>query len=970
MKRSLLAIIVFLALSHPVRAIISSDTTWVDSVFRSLTFEQRIAQLMIVRAWSCKDSTYEDSLTTVLSKYNAGGVCFFKGTPYRQAKLTNRLQSALQTPLLISIDAEWGLGMRLDSAFSFPRQMTLGAITDDSLIYLMGRTVARDCQRMGIQINYAPVVDINNNPLNPVIGFRSFGEEKKAVAKKGMLYMKGLQDGGIVATAKHFPGHGDTDSDSHLTLPIINHTAARMDSVELYPFRALIRAGVKGVMIGHLYVPCYDTAKNTATTLSKNVVTGLLKDQLGFTGYVITDALDMQGVTKYYHPGEIEVKALQAGNDILLLPKHIDKAIAGIKTAVDSGVLSKEMIDQKCLRILKLKYESGLNRQRPVDLSNLTRDLNPVSSEILRKTMVDESITLVKNNINIVPVTGFDRRRIAVVSLGDTSSTVFQEVTRKYCHTDWFNLPRKFQPGRADSLVRSLSGYDIVVIGLHAISSSADSFGLSRQTLHLVDTLTKVNRTILAVFGTPYSLSLIPGLGKAQSILVAYQDNENTQASAAEVIFGGLPAGGKLPVSAASFVRGTGEETEKSRFSFILPEEIGIPRAALHKIDSIALQGIDARAYPGCQVLFSKDGKIFYSKAFGHPRYEDTTMVTTSSIFDLASVTKVAATTLAMMKLADDNKLTLDATLGDYLPELKGSNKASLTIRDVMTHQAGLQAWIPFYRKTLKNGNPDPAIYQPAQSPAYPVRVAEFLYLRKDYADSLWNYIITSPLLPERDYKYSDLGFYILRKMVEVQSQTPFGKYLDVNFYKPLGLQTMGFNPRERFDLQQLMPTEYDTVFRKQLIRGDVHDPGAAMSGGVSGHAGLFSDAADLAVVFQMLLQNGEYGGKRYLSEKIIKEFTRRQFPLQGNRRGLGFDKPLANYSDDGPACQGASKESFGHSGFTGTYVWADPANNLLFVFLSNRVCPDASNRKLSEMNIRTKLHQAMYDLLQKYQAN
>jgi CubicO group peptidase (beta-lactamase class C family) len=402
-----------------------------------------------------------------------------------------------------------------------------------------------------------------------------------------------------------------------------------------------------------------------------------------------------------------------------------------------------------------------------------------------------------------------------------------------------------------------------------------------------------------------------------------------------------------------------------TRLEFVFPEEIGIPSEKLKTIDSIALSGIDKRAYPGCQVVFALDGKIFYNKSFGHPRYEDTVKVTNGDIYDLASVTKVAATTLAIMKLVEEKKISLDEKLGTYLPELKGSNKQDLIIRDVMTHQAGLQAWIPFYLKTLHKGQPDPAIYQHHPSERYPLRVAEELYIRKDYPDLVYRAIMDAPLQPTRDYKYSDMGFYLLRRIIEKETGEPMEETLSASFYRPLGLSTTGYLPRKRFPASRIMPTEYDTIFRKQLIRGDVHDPGAAMLGGVSGHAGLFSDAVDLAVLLQLFLNNGEYGGKQYFLPSTIKEFTRVQFPANGNRRALGFDKPTLNSMSDGPSCKSASPKSFGHSGFTGTYIWADPENRLSYIFLSNRVYPDASNEKIVEMNIRTRIHQVMYDILE-----
>lgn len=961
-------LILFQLIFNPLAA--QRESIWVDSVFRSLDLDQRIAQLMVVRAWSCKDSVYNDSLVRLLSRFNAGGVCFFKGSPVNQALLTNRLMATLPTPPLVTIDAEWGLGMRLDSAFSFPRQMALGAVADDSLIYQMGQLVASSCRRMGIQINWAPVADINNNPDNPVIGFRSFGEDREAVTKKSIRYMRGMQDGGIMAVAKHFPGHGDTDTDSHLSLPVILHSTARMDSIELYPYPPLISRGVGGIMVAHLYLPCYDSAANTPATLSYEVITRLLKNHLGFQGIVVTDALDMQGVTKYFKPGEIEVKALAAGNDLLLLPQHVETAIRGIRAAVDSGLLDTALINQKCRRILRLKYELGLHTPRPIDIRNLVTEINPEEAYTLREKMVEGSLTLLKNDIEIIPLRGLDHRKIAVLSLGDTTLNPFQKNLSRYAPLRLFNLPKKFTVQVADSIARLMNDYDMVILGIHGVNSNkADSFGITGSMADLANRLISSDRTLLTLFGTPYALSRIPNSIKAEAVVVAYQDNETTQAKSAQLLFGGIAASGKLPVSSNPYPVHSGMETVKNRLSFISSGEVGIPAKALDTIDSIIQEGLDVRAYPGCQVLFAKDGKVFYDRCFGHPRYEDTLQVTPDDLYDLASVTKVAATTLAIMKLWDEGKLKPEDPLGKFLPELAGSDKAALRIVDVMTHRAGLRDWIPFYRATLKDSRPDPSLYSDSPSTGFPIRVAEGLYLRQDYPDTILRKIIDSPLTEGNSYKYSDLGFYLLYKLVEHCSETTFDRYMERHFYGPLGLTTTCFTPRQRFSVQYIMPTEYDTAFRMQLIRGDVHDPGAAMLGGISGHAGLFSNARDLAVILQMLLQEGSYGGRQYVSVDAVRAFTRAPFSDKGNRRGIGFDKPLLNPSPDGPCCESASPASFGHSGFTGTYFWADPENGLLYIFLSNRVCPSASNPLLAGMNIRTRVQQAMYDILKKYPA-
>ena len=935
---------------------------WTDSVYRSLTPDQRIAQLLVVRVWPWKDSVYCDSVVSQIRTFNVGGVCLFKGSPVKQALLTNRLQNSVQTPLLVTTDAEWGLGMRMDSAFFFPRQMALGAIRDDSLIYTMGTIIGRGCRRMGIQVNFAPVADVNNNPANPVIGFRSFGENPELVARKSSFYMKGLQDAGVMATAKHFPGHGDTDTDSHLTLPVIKHPVARLDSVELLPFRRLIRDGAQGVMVAHLFIRSIDTTANTPSTLSYNIITRLLKERLGFKGYVVTDALDMQGVAKFFKPGEIEVKALQAGNDILLLPQNTETAIRGIRTAIDSGWLSDSLVQARCRRMLELKYDLGLSRIHPVDTRNLVADLNPVEAQIITAKMVSQSMTLVKNTLMLVPLTGLERRKIAVLCIGDSLPCLFQETVARYAPVDLLNIPKRFKKACADSIAREAAKADIVLIGLFGISSTGgESHGITPEMGRLIDTVSRINRTALALFGTPYALARVPGLSRIESVLVAYQDNEYTQKAAAEALMGGIPAQGRLPVSAASFPFRSGETTEKNRLSIVLPEEIGIPRSRLDAIDSIASEGLRKRAYPGCRVLLAKDGQIFYDKAFGTLRYGDSIAVDQSTLFDLASVTKVAATTLAIMKLYDDGRIALTDTLGKFLPFLRGSNKGGLRIEEVMTHQAGLQDWIPFYKETLSNGRPDPAIYSASPSADHPVRVAQGLYISAAYRDTILRRIAASPLR-SKDYKYSDLGFILLRFLTESVTGKPFETYLHETFYRPLGLTATAFRPAGQFSLSRIAPTEYDADFRHQLVWGDVHDPCAAMLGGVSGHAGLFSDAYGMAVVLQLLLNDGTYGGKRYFSPETVALFTKARFP--GNRRGLGFDKPPLTKSPDGPACLSASPASFGHSGFTGTYLWADPENGLLYIFLSNRVCPDAGNQRLSSLNIRTRIHQAAYDAL------
>ncbi len=940
---------------------------WADSVMQSLTLNEMIGQLMVIRA-NNPGQDYFDVIDQYIRDYNIGGVTFFGGHPTLQARQTNYWQGIAKTPLFISIDGEWGLAMRLDSILSFPYMMTLGAIDNDSLIYLMGLEVARQCKQIGVQMNFAPVVDINSNPDNPVIHMRSFGENQEDVARKGIMYMKGMQDGGLIVTAKHFPGHGDTGSDSHHTLPVIPHSRQRLDSVELYPYRRLIEAGLDGIMIAHLYVPSVEKTANTPSTLSGSVVTGLLRNELGFQGLIVTDALDMKGVTQNNIPGEIEVKALQAGNDILLLSANVPEAVKQIKASIEQGILSEDIIREHCRRILVYKYKAGLNMVKPVNTVGLFNNLNTPESELLCWKLFEEAVTIVRNNKDILPLTNLDTLNIASVSAGHGKNTPFQE--RLSCYAPINNFSLKKEPSDTDLalLKRQLEPFNLVIISIQNTTIWGGSpYGISGQVLKFIGEISKEKKVILDVFASPYSLRLLEKLPQAGAIILSYQDHQLMQDISAQVIFGGIPASGKLPVSAGTlFPSGTGFNTTAIRLKYTMPEELGIDRKSLLPIDSMVKDAMLKKVFPGCQVWAAKDGKVFYMESFGYHTYDNEIPVNDFDLYDIASLTKIAASTLSVMRMAGEMKLDIDQQLQVYLPYLWNTGKGEIIIREMMAHQSKLTPWIPFYKYTLKNDKPDTAFYRSTISEDFPVRVAENMYIRKNYNYVIYDSILSSPLLKTSSYKYSDLGFYLIPEIMENLVNEPFEDYVDLTFYKPLGLSTTGFLPRERFTLDRIPPTEQDITFRFQLVHGDVHDQGAAMLGGVSGHAGLFSDANDLGIIAQMLLQGGTYGGVKYLKPETIKEFTEWQFPLNDNRRGIGFDKPLPEYIPEGPCCKSASAASFGHTGFTGTYFWADPENQLVFIFLSNRVYPDATNNKLSGMNLRPKIHQVFYNAIEK----
>lgn len=959
MKR-FLALFVFLfivLLSFGQYKSILSANEWVDSVFKTLSNDEKIAQLMIIRAHSNLGPDHVAKVTNDIQQYNVGGLCFFQGGPVRQANLTNYYQGIAKTPLMISIDGEYGLGMRLDSVIKFPYQLTLGAVNDKELIYQMGLAVGEQCKRIGVNMNYAPVVDINNDPNNPVIGYRSFGEDKNKVAAFGVAYMKGMQDAGIMAFAKHFPGHGDVSVDSHLDLPVINKSLAELDTLELFPFKEMIRAGVGGVMIAHLYIPAIDNTANRATSLSKKNVTGLLKDELGFKGLTITDALEMKGVSKFFPGGTISVESIIAGNDLLCLPASVPESIEAIKKAIKKKKLTWKDIDEKVKKILLAKYNLGLNRQTPIETDNLLDDIDKKTNEIRYKVAV-RSLTLLRNETSAFPA--ISGNKIAYVGIGSSRLNEFGKRMKDDLNADTYLFSYTDNANTAEEIINKIKAgnYNSIIVGVHDYSIRiANNFGISDAAKRFFTQLQSFNAANF-IFGNVLALS---NFCDAKNLIACYQDDDITQHAAAELMEGKIIAKGTLPVSVCEFTYGAG-----MAHGGIKSTETSI-KHKLGAIDSIANDAIGQKAFPGCVVMAVYKGDVLYFKAFGNYEYDPSPQMKLESIFDLASVTKISATTVAVMKLYEEKRLDLNKKLSDYLPWVKGTDKAGLKIDDILLHQAGLVPFIQFYKETLdpSTGLPDKKIYSNTKTPQYSIRVAHDLYLRNDWEDTLINRIIKSPVSRDHKYVYSDNDFILLGKIVESITGMPLDQYVQHTFYNKLGMISTGYKPLQRFSSSMIIPTEDDNFFRHQLLRGDVHDEGASMFGEVAGHAGLFSNAYDLAMLYQMLLNGGELNGERYLHPETIKLFTSYQSDI--SRRGLGFDKPEkdnAKRTDPYP-CVNASPQTFGHTGYTGTCVWVDPAYDLVYIFLSNRVYPTRDNPKLSQMNIRGKIQDAIYHALQ-----
>lgn len=950
---------------------LGQDSAWVDSVMNTMSMDEKIGQLIMVAGYSNRDQTFENSVTDLIRKYHLGGVIFFQGNPKDQVRLNNKYQSEAEIPLLIGIDGEWGLGMRLDSTMSFPYQMALGAIQNDSLIYEMGKTIAGQMKRVGVHINFAPVVDVNNNPDNPVINFRSFGEQKENVARKSIMYMNGMQDQHVMACAKHFPGHGDTGTDSHYALPVITHNRDRLDSLELYPFKRLIQEGVGSIMVGHLNIPSLDPTENQASSLSKPIVTDLLREELGYEGLITTDAMNMKAVADKYAPGVAGVKTLLAGNDMILMPVDVAKTIEEIKTAIKRGELTESRIERSVRRVLAAKAWTGAKDFQPIDTTSIIDDLNSPQAKLISRKLTKGSLTLIKNENNLVPFQRLDTIKAATIAIGLDSLGQFQQVVNNYIEADHYFLSEKSTEAMVEVLRENLDNYNLLIVSLHRKEKRPNlSMSLSPEVTSFIEHLAQNDKAAFVFFRNPYLLTKYPSLESSKAVLLTYQDGPDAQRLAAQVLFGGIGARGRLPVTInREFKAGDGlDSPEGLRLQYSQPEAVGMNRIILSQIDTLVMEAIKGKAIPGAVVLVAKDGQIIYNKAFGHHTYDSLQQVETDDLYDLASLTKVSASLPALMKLHSEGKIDLDDPISKYVKVFRQKGKLDMTFREALTHQAGLKAWIPFWKNTIKkNGRFKWFTFKSDSSKRFPYKVADNLYLNRNYHKRLFKAIRKSPVDKEQGYVYSDLSFYTYPLLVQELTGQSFTSYVNENFYSPLGANTLGFNPYLRFAEENIVPTEYDSLFRKNLIHGKVHDEGAAMLNGISGHAGLFGNANDLAKLMQMYLEHGKYGGKQYVDSLTIAEFTRCQF-CEGetkSRRAIGFDRPNDPYIEEGNTARDASLKSYGHTGFTGTMAWVDPAYNLIYIFFSNRVYPTRENTKLYKLNTRTDIQQVLYDALE-----
>lgn len=944
-------------------------TPWADSVFSRMNLEQRIGQLIMVTAYA-EQAANEKVILSQIEKAEIGGILFLKTTPQRLFELGQIYQKASKVPLFIGLDGENGLSFRLSDSPVYPHKIALGAISNDSMLYQMGREIGQQCRMLGITLNFGPVADINSNIDNPVINYRSFGTDPKNVSRKSIMLAKGMQDERIIVSAKHFPGHGDTSLDSHYDLPIINHNYQRIDSLELIPFRDIINAGINGIMTAHIALPKIDTS-GVAATLSKIIIQNILRDSLQFKGIVFSDAMNMKGVLHNSTETEAIVRALQAGVDVVEFVTDPVKAIEAIRLAIEKGELTQAQIDEKCLKVLRAKEWAQMHRTKPLP-QNAAKKLNQQQFALTQRKLVEQSLALVQNNLQTIPLQRFDTLKAATIAIGETSETQFQKRLSSYTHFDHFVLPKNATNKQLTELTERLKNYNIIIMAVSGINlNPSRSYGITDIQKKAVESIPKLTPTVTVFFCNPLAIPQFKGFEASRAILLAHASGWFEFDLAAQALMGAIPINGKAPISLSPQIpTGTGIQIERNRsLGFTTPSEVGIDSILLfRKIDSLCTAALRDSAFPGCQVLVAKNGKVILQQSYGFHAYDHQIEVSNHHVYDWASITKIAGPTPLLMHLYEQKTINLDWPFSRFWTPFANSNKKDITLRQILAHQAGLRSGIPFHVNALRTKTADSvSIFHQGPTEMHTLEVAPNLFALESYKQTMFDQIRDSKLTSKTGYEYSDLGFHLFPTLIEQLSNRNYEELLYSMFFEPLGATTACYNAYKHLPLSEIAPTEMDDQFRNTLIHGHVHDEGAALMGGVSGHAGLFGSSLDLAKILQMYLQEGFYGGKRYFKPETVAEFTKVQFPETHNRRGLAFDKPTLGNSNlplsrAYPAPQ-VSASSYGHTGFTGTMAWADPEHELLFVFLSNRVHPTRTNNKLQNSSLRIKIQNEIYKL-------
>ncbi len=971
---------VSVARQRPVSAVYSDKEAlvWVDSVFNSMNAERRVGQLIAQVVDPRNLSAAKSVVKKNVEKYNIGFIYFSIGSLQNHAELANYTNSLSQLPVIVSLDGEWGLSMRMSDTPRFPKNMMLGAIQDDRLLYDYGKEMARECKEVGVNLNFAPDVDVNSNPANPVIGTRSFGEDPQNVARKAVAYAKGLEDNGVLSSSKHFPGHGDTNEDSHKTLPTVSRSLIELQSTDLLPFHSYIRAGLSGVMVGHLNVPALKTG-NLPTSLCHNVVTEFLKEQMGFDGLVYTDGLQMKGSHMDGKPNGL--RALMAGADVLLEPYRIAEDYEEMVAAYKKGGKIKERVDEACRKILRYKYAIGLDKYRPVDLQGLKERINSTEAELVSRRLFASAITALKNEADMLPLKELDKE-VSVVSLGASADNRFSQTCRLYTDVKRYSM----NDDNSSEVIGRIKTSSKVIVGVFK-NDLTTAMNLDRIILDC-----GADKVIPVFFVTPYALAKYSGsITLCNTAVLAYENEELAQEYAAQAVFGGISVTGRIPVTVEGVADcGDGVTIHASRLGYGIPEEVGFDSRLVAGIDSLANLGVEKGAFPGCQVLVAHNGKIVVNKCYGFTDLTKNWEVNGNTIYDLASVSKATGTLAGVMKAVDNGLMSVDAKLGNYVKELDGTEKGNLTIRDLLYHETGMPAALNIYQIMTDTASYEGSLVVGRKKAGYsryagggyindaakvrrditsPVKTDDFdyhigkrLYVGKTTRDTIMNIIHNQQLRPDRNYLYSCLNFCMLMEAEEKATGVEHDKWVRDNIFHRLGAYRSVYRPLDYFSEAEIAATEYDGYLRECTVKGSVHDETAAFSGGVQGNAGFFSNANDLAKLCGMWLNGGMYGGEQILSERTVRLFTESKSP--NSYRGLGFDKPNVDNPEKSSVCEEADPSVYGHTGFTGTSFWVDPKNDLIYIFLCNRVCPTRNNREFGDVGARFKIFSVIYNSL------
>ena len=901
----------------PVAGFPSYHTAWVDSVLATLSLRERIAQLVVPFSFAEVTPKTLARLHEDVAVHGCGGVILSRGSVEDARALIDSLHGWARVPLLIAADFENGPGMRLQGALELPSMMAIGATRSTDLAYRAGRAIADESLDIGVNMNFAPVADVNSNPENPIINTRSFGEQRELVADMSEALLRGMQDGGLIATAKHFPGHGDTDTDSHTGLPLLPVSLERLDSLELYPFRQLIDAGTMAVMTAHVAVPALTGDSTLPATLSGVLLDSLLRRDMGFRGLIVTDALNMKALTRT-RVTNIPASALHAGADVLLLPADAGVTIDSVQAAVTRGELDSARLVRSVRRVLGFKQWA--HARRTVTDSVLTRLDRRARNRRLSERIADQSVTLLRSVDGVLPI-GCEGRRLGIMhfvrrSLPASGDLLAQGIERRGADVRETTITRKSRSRDVRRWMRdSLAQADALILASWiAVSNGSGSIGVSEDQRDIIGAAAELDiPVILLSMGSPYILSEGSGIPVLAAV---YSDAPASVQAAVRLLTGEINGGGRLPVRIPGmFAYGDGG--------------IRVESAACTRVDTLIREQIERGAFPGAQLAVARPDTVLFTRSYGRQTYDSASSpIDTRTMYDIASLTKVVGTTLAAMKLYEEGRLHLDSSVASYLPEFGVSGKEEVTIRQLLTHRSGLKPYRLFYLMTDSAESVLDSIY--GAPPAYP---------------------------PGSRTAYSDLGMITLAKVIERITGMSIDNYLNEEFYQPLGMERTMFRPPDSLR-GQTAPTEIDTVWRGRLVQGEVHDETAAILGGVAGHAGLFSTAHDLARFVRMLLNGGEFEGRQYLRPSTIAMFTTRQ--SNTSTRALGWDTRSVSGSSSGHYF---SMKSYGHLGFTGTSIWIDPVEKLGVIFLTNRVHPTRRNKQLSRF--RSVLHDAVREALQ-----